>query len=304
VIGILVAVVMAATGCGKSGRLVNQIPDTLDTILPGTLKVAIQPYAPYTSLEGDKLVGLDSDILIEIANALKLKIDPQVTDFTGMLAAVQARRVDITIGGVAWSKDRQEKGLFTDPPYYSPPALAVRSDRIYRTVEDLQGLRLGTVDGYVWVKSIQAVPGAKPHIYPDGDAVFDSLDTGEIDVGILDPLLIIAAQRERTGSGIATQYLTPPTDQQVEQYQAYKWFRPYMTAFYLPKLAPKLEQAISAEIRRMYADGTMTRLIKKWGGDPQQFLKPAPDMAGMRRGVDRAGDWDPPMIRPNGQQHA
>jgi polar amino acid transport system substrate-binding protein len=70
VIGILVAVVMAATGCGKSGRLVNQTPDTLDTILPGTLKVAIQPYAPYTSLEGDKLVGLDSDILIEIANAL------------------------------------------------------------------------------------------------------------------------------------------------------------------------------------------------------------------------------------------
>ena len=40
---------------------------------------------------------------------------------------------------------KTDKGLFTDPVYYSPPAMGVRSGKVYRTVSDLQGLNLGTV---------------------------------------------------------------------------------------------------------------------------------------------------------------
>ena len=47
--------------------------------------------------------------------------------------------------------------------------MAVRAGEHYQTVDDLQGKDLGTVEGYVWVKSIQAVPGAKLHAYPDGN---------------------------------------------------------------------------------------------------------------------------------------
>ncbi len=75
---------------------------------------------PYTAIDNGKLVGLDSDILEAVAQKLGLKLEPKITDFTGMLASVQARRVDISIGGIAWSAARQKVGLFTDPPYYSP----------------------------------------------------------------------------------------------------------------------------------------------------------------------------------------
>ena len=189
---------------------VSEKAANLDTITPGVLKVAIQPYAPYTDLQGDKIVGLDGDILHAVAKKLDLKVEPQVTDFAGMLAGVQTRRVDITIGGVAWTAERQKQGLFTDPPYYSPPAMAVKAGKKFQTVEDLEGLDLGTVEGYVWVKSIQAVPGAKLHAYPDGTGVFDDLGADRIDVGFLDPLLIIAAQKQRPELKIETQYLTPP----------------------------------------------------------------------------------------------
>ena len=115
----------------------------LDTIEPGVLKVAVQPYMPYTAVQGDKIVGLDGEILQSVADKLGLEVEPQVTDFAGMLGGVQSRRVDITIGGVAWSEDRQKQGLFTDPPYYSPPAMAVRDGKTYTTVDDLEGLQLG-----------------------------------------------------------------------------------------------------------------------------------------------------------------
>jgi polar amino acid transport system substrate-binding protein len=295
--GALLAGTLALAGCSSadsaapSGAAVD-----LDTLKPGILKVAIQPYAPYTSLVGEKQVGLDSDILNAVAEKLGLKIETQVTDFAGMLAGVQSRRVDITIGGVAWTAERQKQGLFTDPPYYSPPAMAVRSGEHYATVRDLEGLDLGTVEGYVWVKSIQAVPGAKLHAYPDGNGVFDDLGAGRIKVGFLDPLLIIAAQKERPDRKIETQYLTPPTAAEVKQHPAYEFFRPYMTSFYLPKQEPKLEKAISEQIRAMYASGEMTKLIQKWGGEAEQFLQPAPEMAASRQGVDRPKDWTPPSI--------
>jgi ABC-type amino acid transport substrate-binding protein len=174
--------------------------------------------------------------------------------------------------------------------------MAVHSTKQYSTVQDLQGLQLGTVEGYVWVKSIQAIPGAKLHAYPDGNGVFDDLGAGRIDVGFLDPLLIIAAQKERPQLKITTEYLTPPTDAEVKAKPAYAYLRPYMTGFYLPKQEPKLEKAISEQIDAMYQDGTLATLVQKYGGEEGQFLKPSPEMAATRRGVDRPADWQPPSI--------
>jgi ABC-type amino acid transport substrate-binding protein len=174
----------------------------------------------------------------------------------------------------------------------------VRSGKTYRTVDDLKGLNMGTVTGYVWVKSIQAVPGATLHAYPTANAVFDDLAAGRIDVGFLDPLLIIAAQKANPGMKIATEYLTPPSLQQVAATPAYQYFRPYQTGFYLPKRDTRLEQAISAQIDRMYHDGELAALVQKWGGDPQQFLVPSADMSTDRRGVDRPAGWTAPSIAP------
>lgn len=297
-LGVAAVCVALLTACGSSasGAGSSSSSSKLDTIQSGALRVAIESYMPYTGLQGGKIIGLDGDIINAVAKKLHLTVQPVMTDFTGMLGDVQSHRVDITVGGVAWSATRQQVGLFTDPPYYSPPAMGVRSGKVYRTVSDLQGLNLGTVTGYVWVNSIKAVPGASLHAYPNANGVFDDLAAGRINVAFLDPLLIIYYQKQRPDQHVQAEYLTPPTDQAVKRHPAYQYFRPYMTGFYLPKQEPKLAAAVSAQIDHMYTDGEMTALIKKWGGDPAQFLKPAPWMAATRRGVDRPASWTPPSI--------
>ena len=121
--------------------------------------------------------------------------------------------------------------------------MAVRYGKTYSTVDNLKGQRLGTVTGYVWVKSIKAVPGAKLHAYPDANGVFDDLGSGRVDVGFLDPLLIIlhpeAAPRPEDQTP-STSRRRQPTE--VKATPDYAYFRPYMTGFYLPKQEPKLEQ--------------------------------------------------------------
>lgn len=281
---------LAATQAAQAGDL--------ETLKPGVLQVTIQPYMPYTAMKDGKLVGLDSDILAAVADKLGLKMEVNVTDFPGMLASVQSGRADITIGGIAWSDARQKVGLFTDPPYYSPPAMAVAGEADYPDVKSIEGKDLGTVTGYVWAKSIAQVPNATPHTYPSADSVFQDLASGRLDVGFLDPLLIIYQQKQRPDMKFRVEYLTPPTADEVKAHPDYQYFQPYMTAFYLPKEAPNLAKAVSDQIDAMYKDGSLSALVTKWGGDPKQFLVPSPEMATQRRGVDRPADWSPPSITP------
>src|SRR4029079_7876183 len=81
------------TACGGSSGGSGQVSAkaaSLGTIKPGEIKVAIEPYAPYTSMQGNKMVGLDADILNAAAAKLGLTVKPVNTDFAGMLASVQA----------------------------------------------------------------------------------------------------------------------------------------------------------------------------------------------------------------------
>jgi polar amino acid transport system substrate-binding protein/cystine transport system substrate-binding protein len=295
-IGHIAAILLAVASVATGGTARAASPSDYNTIDPGVMKVAIEPYMPYTAVDNDKLVGLDSDILAAVAQKLGLKLEPKITDFTGMLASVQARRVDISIGGIAWSVARQKVGLFTDPPYYSPPAIAVHGNTTYPDIASLEGKTLGTVTGYVWVKGIQEVPNATARTYPNANGVFEDLAAGRIDVGFLDPLLIIYEQHQRPNMPFKIEYIKAPTAAELAQHPDFKYFQPYMTAFYLPKEEPKLEQAISEQIDAMYQNGELAKLVAKWGGDPKEFLVPSPEMAAARRGVDRSQDWNPPSI--------
>ena len=288
--------VAALAACGEDTATGEAA--ALDTIDPGVIRVAVQPYAPYTSVKADKLTGLDSDILTKAAENLGLEVQPQVTDFNGMLGGVQSRRVDVAIGGIAWSEERQKEGLFTDPAYYSPPAMAVHGSATYETIADLEGLDLGTVTGYVWVDSIKAIPGAELHTYPDANGVINDLAAGRIQVGFLDPLIIIDAKEKRPDLDFTAQYLTPPTPEQIEASPDLGYLAPYQVAFYVAPEEPKLEAALSEEIAGMYANGELADLIKKYGGDPEQFLVPTPEMSTSRQGIDRPSDWAAPALTP------
>ncbi len=251
---------------------------------------------PYTDVKDGKIVGLDAEILQEAAANLGLKIEFNMTDFKGMLGGVQSHRVDLTIGGVGWSPDRAQKGLFTDPVYYSPPAMAVVGDKPYKTVDDLKGQKIGTVTGYVWEKSDQGdrrradegLPGRRhvlqrPRHRPHrcrlhrpaaGDLPGVAEPEHEVQAAVLQP-----ADRRADRRQAGLQGLPPDPDRLLRA-----------------KQAPKLEKALDAQIDKMYKNGKLAAMVQKWGGDPNEFLKPAPYLASLRPGVDRPAGWTLPTI--------
>jgi ABC-type amino acid transport substrate-binding protein len=257
--------------------------------MSGTITVAIEPYMPYTAEQNGKLIGLDSEIFNYIAQQLHQKINVQVTNFAGMLSGVQTRRVDIAIGGIAWSASRAAVGLFTDPPYYSPVALAEKNGENITSIEAMQGKSVGTVTGYIFVDAIRQIPGATLHSYQDAPSAFTDLADGRVNA-----LVIVYQAKQGASAGLTSDYLTSPSAAQVQAHPAYSAFEPYMTGFYIPKQEPKLRDAMDRVIRQMYANGEMAKLLAKWGAKPDLFLKPSAGMAQERHKTDRPASWTPP----------
>jgi polar amino acid transport system substrate-binding protein len=297
-VGALLLSGCGGTGAGTAGAApAGCTPADVDTVAKGTITVGTFAYLPYIGLTGGKLDGLDGEILTAAAKNLCLGVAARESDWDGVLGNVQSHRVDLGIGGIGWGKERSQKGLFTDPVYYSPPAIAVVGDAAYASVDAFRGKKVGTISGYLWEKAIKATDGiAEAKTYPDAVAMFSDLNNGRLDVGFIDPLLIPYEAKKNPSSKFKISYFEEPGDTQVAAKPDLVNYRQLQISFYLAKEAPKLEAALNEQIRKMYANGTLTELIKKYGGDPAQFLKPAPYQAKLRAGVDRDASWAPPSI--------
>ena len=290
------AAVVAIAACGASTPVPAAGAD-YSLITPGEVTVAISTgNMPYNGLKDGKLTGLDGELFSKAAADLGLKVHPVEIDFTGLLAGVQSRRYDIGIGDVAWRKARADKGLFTDPPFYSPAVAAEKPGLHANTIQSLSGLNLGTQDSFFFIDGLKKIPNAKLHLYPSQQALFADLDAGRIDVVFLDPLGMVQAHKLAPNLKFDEVTFVPPTPQQLAATPEYGVFLPFMDAWYVNAQEQKLVDALNLEIHKFYGNGFLVQEVKAWGGNPQVMLKPDPSFTTDRRGVDRRADWTPPSI--------
>jgi polar amino acid transport system substrate-binding protein len=285
----------ALTGCGSStGDGAGTTSDGGGQFSGQTVTVAVTPTMPYIGLENNKLTGLDGDLFNKAAANLGLTVKPVAVDFPGLLAGVQSGRYDLGIGGISWTEERAEAGIFTDPPYYSPAVLAEKPGTDARTVKDLEGKKLATVQSFFYIPALQKVPGATLQTYPTFQAALMDLSSGRVDIAFLDPLTVVYTKKKNPSLNYDTVTLEPPTEQEVAQNPEYTAFQPSMSGWYLNNKSTALRDALTKQIREFYADGTAAAAVKEWGGEPSGMLTPIPGFAAQRGKVDRKADWTPP----------
>lgn len=287
------AVIVSLAGCsaaddskgGGEGSGINTVED-------GKLIVTFGPYMPYSGEEGGKAVGLDGDMINEIADRLDLEVEVAVTDFAGMLSGVQTHRADVAIGTINWTEERSKSGIYTDDTYYNPPVVGGPEGTDYKTIDDLKGKKIGTVTGYAFVDAIPEIEGAEAVLFPRMEDVVEAFAGGRVDAILLDPLVVTYTAQQRPDIELKTNYLEAPTPEQVKAKPGLTALLPAITALYTGD--ESVEKALTKEIRAMYADGTMDKLIEGVGGDPDEYLIAPTEVTDRRIGVDRKEGWTPP----------
>ena len=97
---------------------------SVETIDKGTLAIAFSGDMPGTGFQDGKMIGYDGEILQRIAETLHLKVRPQLMEWSGTIASVQSKRVDIMGGTMGWTEQRSKIMLLSEPIHYFKNGIA------------------------------------------------------------------------------------------------------------------------------------------------------------------------------------
>ncbi len=116
-----------------------------------TLRVATYPsMPPFNFISSGKLSGLEPALLTEWANRRNWKLEFLVMDFAAQIPAVQTGKVDMAMGAISVTEERQKQVLFSDGYVESHIVLITRKGEagILKTHPTPLPVREGS--GYLW----------------------------------------------------------------------------------------------------------------------------------------------------------
>lgn len=120
--------------------------DDITLVSAGALTMCTNPpYEPFEYEQDGEIVGLDVDIVREVATDLGVELRVVVTPFEGIQSGedLNSRNCDVVASGITITEERESRMDFSDPYFDADQGLLVPAGSDVETVEDLAGLTVG-----------------------------------------------------------------------------------------------------------------------------------------------------------------
>jgi L-cystine transport system substrate-binding protein len=229
--------------------------DLLDQVKQrGTLRIGLEgTFPPFNSKAANgELVGYDVDIAKAVAAKLGVKPEFVTTEWSGIIAGLQAGKFDVIVNQVGVTDARKQTLDFSPAYTYSAAQLIQRKDdtRQFGSLEDLKGKKLGVGLGTNYMDMAKSVPGIDVVTYPGAPEYLRDLAAGRIDAALNDRLMLAYLLKNsqlplRTGATVGAG--NP-------------------SAIPFKKGNPKFAKAIDDAMTQLEADGTFSKISDKWFG--------------------------------------
>lgn len=243
----------AASGVSEDCKPAHQF----STIKDGTLTVSVYVTPPYTMKDGNGYKGVDTDLIKKVAEKECLKVQFNEIAAAGLIQSVQSKRADTALGGIYRTPERA-KTLELSATAYKDGMVLVAKEKL-STLAQLKGKTVGVIQGYLWTEDLQKALGqGGVKIYQSSDGMVNDLKNGRLDVAVLTNAEAAYRIRQAPDSGlVATQIEATP---KVAASQ-----HPGEVVFPSPKGNTTQADAISADIQELVKDGTVAKVLKKYG---------------------------------------
>lgn len=234
---------------------------SFETLTPGVLTVAAWVFPPYSIPgNGKELGGVDGEIIKQIAARECLTIKASVLDPGAAIQSVVARRADVVIGDWYRTADRG-KVLGLSAPLYLD-VMGIISPQGYTRISELEGKRVGTVQGYLWVNDLKKVLGENLVLYPNPVALAQDLASGRIDAGADSYAVGVMSQQKGGYKGVSIKVSEPDPRVQATQEPGQAGI-PYMIG------NKDLGKALDGNIQALHDAGEIARILESFGLDRQ-----------------------------------
>ena len=253
---------LTLTGCSGGGGGGTDIADDcepahsgLSTVSDGELTVGISDMPPLVIPEGEGgFDGLDADIIKGFAEAECLPINPVTVGATAAVTSVEQERVDTSLGGWSRTAERDEILALSDPMYLD--GVIVAAPKEYSNWDEIEGLKIGAVQGYVVQGELEKAFPGQVTTYPEPTLLAEDLKSGRIDVAV------DVSSSVNYYSDDATISVLEPDERLATTVE------PIQTGLPFSKDNPELRDAFNDYIHELHDAGDMPELLEKWNIDP------------------------------------
>ena len=255
--GVVAAAALVLSACGSDAE--STVADDckpatgVTTVKDGVLTVGLTNTPPYSFEKDRKIAGIDSDILKELAKTECLEIEHAPYTYASAIPAVNSGRIDVAVGGFYRTEARAKETTLSAPLYVDE--LTVMSEKGLSTVDDLVGKKIGTVEGYLWVDALKALPGTDLRVYADSGSLANDLKAGRLDAALdgYGAATISAAGTDFELAVLEEDDRVPATNE------------PSQASMLLNPDNADLVEALDALVEKMRADGRLVEVLGDHG---------------------------------------
>jgi polar amino acid transport system substrate-binding protein len=274
----LIIVVMSCVGlmigCGSGGSSStstsssnDKAKDTLAAAKEkGVLTVASSNDAPFAFMDAktNEFSGIDAEIIGEVAKRLGInKVEMKQIPFENLLVELNNNTVDMVTDGMYVKDERKKLARFTNIWYKEGEAIVIPKDSKIASKDDLKNAVIGGQKGTAFLETAQKwqqdglVKDVK--VFGSQSELMLAVNTGKVDACITDGM--VAGYTLSQDSSLNLKILSP-----------YKAESTGMIAAAVRKNDTALADAVNEKIDEMKKDGTILKLLQKYGMNEDYFV--------------------------------
>lgn len=221
-----------------------------------TLKVGSTPTGiPFTFLDTktNTIQGVMVDMVTEVGKRAGFSVQVEPMQFSTLIAGLTASKIDLISAAMYITPARKEQVDFSDPIYtYGEGLIVPKSDtKDYASFDDMKGFTVGAQVGTAYVAPLQKVfPEVK--IYDTIPDILRDVNAGRIKAGFADyPIVAYNLQQGNFG--------------ETRIVKSYKATMAGSIGIGVRKGETELLKKINTALAAMQADGTVKKVLAKWG---------------------------------------
>lgn len=180
---------LSLMGCGNKSNedLLSKIKEE------GKLKVGMSvDYAPYEFFVMEngkkKMVGLDLNLISEIAKDLGVEYEIQEMEFSTICDATRNGIVNLGVSGLSPDEERKEIVDFSNIYFQAEQGILINKNaaKEIKNIDDLKGKRVGAQNGSIQATLAQGIENADVKLLPEVPTLIQDLIAGNLDAVIVE----------------------------------------------------------------------------------------------------------------------
>jgi polar amino acid transport system substrate-binding protein len=147
-----------------------------------------EPYLYEDPASPGHIIGFEVDIANAIARRIGVKAKFIQYSWSNLVPSLERGDFDIVMNGLEYTTERAERILLSQPYFIYAETLAVRADSPYRSLADLKGKRVGTLNQTYAHDLLRGQP-LETVLYEGNEEPYIDLEQGRTDAVLLDNII-------------------------------------------------------------------------------------------------------------------